>query len=230
MKPPMSAENQNEPLRWIAELDALENIPGETPHDKTKSWDRLYNRLGKKSVKRSLFVYWSAAACLVLILAATWLYRTNNHEQLITKIPARKESQAVNPRMKENDEPAVPATVQLMNHPSKSDIRKPLSKALKITDADTMAVITPKEENIAEQSSNDMDMPVQADSAVLMADVRVKKKLRVVHINNIGKPREDEIPYAASSGRSGHYSTHHSVVVSRNDADDILKIKLSPSN
>ena len=91
MKPPMS-ENQNEPLRWVDQLDALENIPGEAPHDKSKSWDRLYDRLRNKPAKRSRFIYWSAAACLILILGATWLFKSNTKEQGITKIPAKKES------------------------------------------------------------------------------------------------------------------------------------------
>src|SRR5258705_1506391 len=64
----MSNENYNNTGDWRSRLEALDNLPGEPLIDKNASWEKLHDRLREKKGNKKIIWYWSAAACLLLVL------------------------------------------------------------------------------------------------------------------------------------------------------------------
>lgn len=64
----MLNENYNNTGDWRSKLEALDNLPGETIINKNASWEKLHDRLREKRSSKKIIWYWSAAACLLLVL------------------------------------------------------------------------------------------------------------------------------------------------------------------
>jgi hypothetical protein len=75
-----------------------------------------------------------------------------------------------------------------------------------------------------------------ADTIAMITSTPQKKKLRVVHINELGKPVEEEIQFARNTLTPTFEATFFrqdglpGFSLSRNASDNIVKIKLPPSN
>ncbi|MFI5134169.1 MAG: hypothetical protein ACHQEB_07530 [Chitinophagales bacterium] len=186
----MSNENPNS-SHWRNKLEDLEHVPGET-YNKNAAWDKLHERLrGKQSSKKILW-YWVAAACLLFVLMIAFINyykggskRSNNEtatqhskktDSLIsvaneenrdininTAPPLKDKIVTITKKPDKKDQHTV--SVQSISHARFNDtvsihLQDPAIKALQIVDAtSTAATALPS-----------------------------KKKLDVVHINELGDP------------------------------------------
>lgn len=187
----MTNEKPNKSSDWINKLDELESIQG-APFNKEASWNKLYERLYSKSNKRKAIWYWLAAACLFFALFIS-LFISHNKENVLVKNNLR-ENKNVSPFVQhmpvinKDTSPIVSSLLvnkKLFVHPihkidkRNTDIQHDMVSK-KIGE-------NKKEEGIGMGLSSNAVMPV--DTAIsIVYNSPEKKKLKVVHINELGDP------------------------------------------
>jgi hypothetical protein len=183
----MTNEKPNNSSNWRNKLDELKSIQGDG-FNKETSWDKLHERLHSKSNNRERVWYWLAAACLFFALFISFFLSNekenglvqNNIQQKKTNIPFQNAplinkhtSVVVSSLSTENKMP-----VHAINKINTNINHKTLS---------TEIVQNKKEENVIREFTHNAVMPV--DTAIsIVANLPEKKKLKVVHINELGDP------------------------------------------
>ena len=235
----MLHEKPNDPFHWKNKLDELDHLPGETALDKNGSWEKLHGRLGKNSRVKRIGWYWLAAASVLIAMGVRWIIVNQQENKIITKtqnIVAPKE----------------PIKSEILN----DKISPALSTPIAFTQG-TRRVVPPssrKQRRQAIPNAIESKITVVKDSSISLPEINVKssiventlfittvttapvkKKLRIIHINELGKTAEEEMQYARTSPpafrtRSIHQENPSGLSFSRNASDNVIKIKLSPSN
>lgn len=209
----MSQERPNKASGWISNLDALNMIPGETVFHSGAAWKKLENRMAAKKRVITPFWYWIAAASLILTL-------------LIPFIPAKKTNTTV--VLQEKKQSPVKTETSLKKINSMNVVKLPAINNRKINKIKTTfpAAITIKE--IIPEI-----IPADTIAAPLVVNiVKARKKLQVVHINEITEPgNQEELTQHTRSNihfneRNGDDFTK---AYATNSSENIIKIKL-PTN
>ena len=177
--------NSNNEQNLQKKMDALDTLSAGFVFDKDGAWDKLQTKLETKPKRRILPVYWmSAAACLVvMILMFNIRGRREEHTAAVTPVIA------IQPHKDTKVQVATVATRQsdtVAIVPSTYSAKK--------------SVFTKKEEVAAAQQKDiplikeEVQQPVTpiADSHPQRMAV-VKKKWKVVHINELGNIQEEEV-------------------------------------
>ena len=185
----MSDENQNN--NWKSRLDELESLQGEIMPDKNATWEKLHLRLGgKKSNHKKMIWYW-AAACLLLVLMMPVLV-VNKEESQLTKTGIKQKQQLetstdaviqsaqdpvklINSPLKKNEVIAFPKRANKLH----GNVT-PAEVSNRIPSVDTLAFTGVVKENI-----NNLLQPLDTSSHIV-ATLPAKKKLKVIHINELG--------------------------------------------
>jgi len=183
----MSNENPNNTPRWRNKLDELEHLPNSV-FNGDAAWDKLHGRLQGNKKTRKIFWYWIAAACLVFGLVIALLnYHQNSSE------PANKET-AVKHQPAEIKEPI--STVEEVNKNEFDNTAEPVkdkivSAANKPVHKNRRFVITevahPDDVPASYPENEPVAKPLQIVKNSTAANP-LKKKLNVIHINELGDP------------------------------------------
>ncbi len=230
----MEDERAGEPLQWRNALDELTVLPGEAAIDKEAAWNRLQVRLQKKPRRKSVVPYWAAAAAtLLFVMAVWWMHGKQPHGRLTDgkqlPPPATRATVPV-PAPEQQAMVAVPQGVQKksLNAPvrTKSGLR-------------TAGAVPPPAAVIVKQDLPDLPSPAvtlptqpSADTQHALAVLPVQKKLRIVHLNELGVAPA-ETPLARTAGapylqaKLSNTEDLSKFFITRNTSDDILKVKLS---
>ena len=186
----MLNEKQTDSSYWKNKLEELESLPGESGN-KNALWNKLHERLQEKPRRNKIVWYW-AAACLLPVLLLLWMV-SNKKDPAIVKIDkqlkqnkiiptprlplSRKETFVISPLVSVERNLSIknagknPGRVASgRNNPAKN-------KATVITSTNTVIETIP-------------ELIVKADpppdtTAAVASIVVTKKKLRVVHINEL---------------------------------------------
>ena len=190
----MSNENPNNTSPWRNKLDELEDLPG-SAFNKDAAWDKLYGRLrGNKGNKKMLW-YWIAAACLLAGLLIALLNYDKNTSQPVNKETVMKQQlkeikksvlkvEEVNKNESENNAGLIKnKIVTTSNKPIQRSRRTPTEVATTKNHPDDIVINYPEKEPIVRPWQIINTNPA---TAVLPQ----KKKLNVVHINELGDPVE----------------------------------------
>ena len=210
----MSNEKQNN--SWKGKLDELEQHP-DASFSKAAAWEQLYERLEEKPRRNKGVWYVAAAACLLLVAIASWkVLHTKTNDQLVVE----KTSAPVTPVTATTNTPGTDTTVS-----QQSFIVKPIDPASIKTEPVVIGK-TAKERNtptylssthkksypilpvavpVASQTTTTVTAIPALPPASLLTVVTAppKKKLKVVHINELDDSMEDEIKMAKSA--NWHY-------------------------
>lgn len=209
----MQEEIQNNRSEWKKRLDDLEAPASEA------AWDKLHSRLQDKKRNKKPVWWYLAAAYVVTVFFLLSFFRSDtnvkndmsNAEQQIKIILSRP-----------------PAIVKKETAPQNKNV---LSHTLKKTNP------TPKKEIVP--------VNIEAPTAIHIPDtsslaannipsVAPKKKLRVVHINELEPPvdeeKQDWAQNEKTKSRRGKNKNLIHAYVSNSTSDKVLKISLSPSN
>jgi hypothetical protein len=237
----MLNEKPGNDFHWKSKLDEMESLPGET-FNKEAAWEKLHKRMQGKSANKSVVWYWAAAACLLMALIIPLLFLTNKKESVIVKNNSvEKQTQSSSHLLPPGDIDtsviisSMSAVEKLPAQFSKENNKINSSINLKAIPVEAIAGKTQKEEYITQKVSDNAAVPV--DTAIsIVANLPEKKKLKVVHINELGDP-VTEIPNVARNYE------HHSFQVkflnqevytspshSGNTGFNIFKTKNPPSN
>jgi hypothetical protein len=203
----MINEKPNNNIDWKDKLDELESLAGEK-FNKEVSWEKLHARLQSKPKTKKMIWYWLAAACLFFGLFIS-IFLSNKKEFFLVKnnflkkkinSPSSQKTLTIN-----KDTSAVISSLsttenKILVHSIK-DIDK-INTNINHKTIRTEIVQNKKEENITRQLNNNAVMPV--DTAIsIVANLPQKKKLKVVHINELGDP-------VSEISNIARYSEHHS--------------------
>lgn len=176
-------------------LEGLNALEGGIVYAKEEAWEKLQTRMDKPAKKAWILPARMAAAALLLLMAgaAGYYYLTNTTDKKIT---------AAQPSTPDTLVAVVPATIaaiplpeiQLQTSSSTANVRKYDTTHIQIT-TETLEIITiqpnpqPEPETIATVDTQAIPEPTTAP------------KMRVVHINNLGKPiTDDERPEYVYNG------------------------------
>jgi len=218
-----------ETMHWKNKLEELDNLPGET-WDKDVAWEKLHQRVeGKPRNKKIIYRYALIAACLVFLLSLYWIVGNKSEKKAL---PAKLETiTKLNPASDavKNKENSISVSTPKKRTANKIDnIKNKLIYKDKIVLLDTM---------INEKSNPDSIHLTEENQFISSADttavliVKNPVKLKVVHINELGKPVAEKIKLAHTpKSFQSRYEERVSNFYSNNTDDNIFRIKLSPHN
>jgi len=207
----MQSENHNNFPTWKSKLEELESLPGETMPDKNAAWEKLDARMkGKKPQKKAVW-YWIAAACILFLFTIPSI------------IPGKKDHQPANTALKQNQNEK-PASVPILSPPKDSaTIKYPVLSKKKV------AVISIKSNQLAHRNIREdksvkfrvydtvsIENPIAATvkktlqaidtSSVFVSTMPAKKRLPVVHVNELDDPANIPPQVARNSEKpSSHF-------------------------
>ena len=227
----MSDEKVNKSFYWKDKLDELDLLPGEAPVDKEAGWQQLRNRLQKKPRKKKGIAYWIAAACLVGVMVLTRLQLMQPEETLVRRDthPAPRTS------LKHLPVTGNQKFLATLKQTAKKNIHPPESKD-KLYPVVVKAAATGEPVPLPDTVKETLPAadPYQPVDTVHLITAAPKKKLRVVHINEVNRPEDDtqlaSNDPAPSSAQLSRENSLPNFSVSRNASDNIIKIKISSSN
>ena len=243
----MLHERHDEPFYWKNKLEDLDHLPKEPAADKADLWKRLHARLGQKAYKTKSGWYWTAAACVLLAIGISWFLvegktskpvsekrlplpqQSSNKEIVVSIEPSKIDRQHINVIAKESEKARL-AKAPLIVNSKKTELPKVLVVA-KQNDVSNRPDIT----DSLQVSGRSTFRPDDTVSSNSIAATPTRRKLRVIHINDLEKQSELEIKYAGTGSGSaqGKKLPNEGISafsLSKNTSDDIVKIKLSPSN
>jgi hypothetical protein len=194
MESNMSNGNRNS-ATWRSKLDELESLPGEIMPDKNAAWDKLHSRLAtKRNNNKKVTWYWTAAACVLFALMIPTFVTNKREAQLTTTTIKQNLSRVKTPArtliekdvLKENVRPAKKSeiiSVRTKNEKLNSKtIPQETSNEIRLYD-------TVSSHSLMKENVNIISQPADTLSYIASA-LPVKKKLKVVHINELGDPVE----------------------------------------
>ena len=212
----MSNENHNNLKPWKDKLEALEKLPGDG-FDKAASWEKLYGRLNKKEPRKKLRWFWIAAACLAFALIISMFLFKNTPDKITASAKKSATSQPQKPVAKVEAKNAEAEKIDSITLQKKAvAIDKIInSKSYKITPVRPLLKVrlpdTVSEQNLTLQPGNHFINPDNTLSHLAIAKP-VKKKLQVVHLNELGDPVEE------MTGLEKNVSTHYFEIKFANQA------------
>jgi len=181
----MSNENPNNTPQWRSKLDELEHLPG-APFKGDAAWDKLYGRLAGNKKSKKIFWYWMAAACLLAGLMVTLLNQRKTisqpeHHETAIKQPKKTDIPVVRTNKYENRIESIEDKII-----RRSD--KPVQRNRRILLTQVSAKVQSNESIIDDPEQHLIAKPLQIVRNSTAAVVLPKKKLNVVHINELGDP------------------------------------------
>ncbi len=203
----MSHENHNNLKPWKNKLEEFKKIP-EPLFDKGASWEKLYEKLNEKHPAKKTDWYWMAAAFLVFALIIS-LFFINNKPDKTTASEIKTTSPNIandaNKTAGKKDEVEKASTIisskneivankKTNNKTIKTVPVKPFLK-LRLTD-------TVSEQSLAIKPGGNFINPVNTSPDLVKAKP-AKKKLKVVHVKELGDPAE------GSTAIEGNVSTYY---------------------
>jgi len=185
----MSNENPNNAPQWRSKLDKLEHFPG-SAFNSDVAWDKLYGRLqGKKKSKKILW-YWIPAACLLFAVMITILNYQRPTPQVLDKETVKEQPKEIKkPVLKvgeinENKKEASAETKNgIVSIPERSRQRD-----RSIAGIETVTKVHSDEVIMSDPEKEPLVKPLQIINTNPTIAVLPKKKLNVVHINELGDP------------------------------------------
>ncbi len=228
----MSNENPNNTPHWRNKLDDLERLPGSTFHANA-AWDKLHGRLQGDKKSKKIHWYWIAAACLVFGLIIMILNFQKTTPPILNRETVKEQPKEIKkPVLKlqeasKNEIDNIPGSVKdkivtTSNQPAQRNRRIVPTEVAKVQSNDTMA-------NYPEQEPVAKSLQIVNNNSTA-ATAPPKKKLNVVHINELGDPVIEVPDMASKMGKHSFKLANEEVYVNptvyKNTDFTILKTKL----
>ena len=232
----MSQEKASELFQWKNSLDDLKNLPGEPEMNKLEAWQNLHARLDKKRCSNRIAWYWIAAASFIVGISIFWLFADSGKPEAV--VTHTKASDSFPTRMKKDSVPEQQPVQSPVVAFQKQRLEKRESGKQTYRSTRSENPVTPVfVSNFSRDTVHEITVapPNSVDTLVQTVAAPIKKKLSVVHINELEATSDQLTQYArglapASRGTRSKTDRLSTVLLTRNSSDDIVKIKLSPSN
>jgi hypothetical protein len=189
----MSIKKPNNHSGWKSKLDELDCLPGEKNPYSNALWQKLDSRLQEKKRSRKALWYWAAAVLLPVLMLSLWAIRGKENE-LVKTLPVQDQPQKT-----------IAAGIQVINKDTAAvtEVIKNEKKSIVTVNKETEQMIPGTaviKETVTGTTANDTNTFVQLMPAIIPAATTdtsvttavavqpVKKKLKVVHINELNEP------------------------------------------
>jgi len=190
----MSNENPNNTPHWRNKLDEMKHLPGSS-FTSDAAWDKLYGRLRGNKNSKKIFWYWIAAACLVFALIITVLNYHKNASETSTKQAAVKQEREINKhgiKVEAVDNKKNEGGNENVNELGKDKMvaasNKPIQRKRRLATSGVAAKVQSNDVAINYPEQQPVAKSLQIVNNSTIAVVPAKKKLNVVHINELGYP------------------------------------------
>jgi hypothetical protein len=237
----MHNEKQND-TNWINKLDEPACLPAQEMIDKNAAWERLYERLRKKRWKNKMIWYW-AAACLFIAFSLPIIIVRKNTNSIVKEVSQKnkKEPQPIANSSSMPERAGTEGQNVLMIEKKEgnpvirkrtiSNLHAPNAQVKKISrDANSENAKATRQELIINTVTS-VDIP-----SPMITVLAVKKKMRVVHINEL-ENAEDGIASSITDRQQSTFSmsfgNNTQTTKQTSPARDyagIFKIKISSKN
>jgi hypothetical protein len=201
MESAMPNENSNKPA-WKTKLDDTQGLEFFLLPDKALSWEKLSGRLEKKKDRKALIWYWTAACFFIVSGVTLWMLSKNTQTVVVPSVASKPVIIKIKDNSWSKNEDAVKISVgpadspgsknSLLKIPTPKKISEPqkqnFEEIFPVTVAQNVVSANDLHEQVAEQNP-----PIKT---VSLAEVLPKKKLRVVHINELGEAMEPPANFA----------------------------------
>lgn len=178
---------------WKGSLEDADHFPAETLLNKNEAWEKLYKRLHNKPQHKIARWYWMAAACLLIVAAIFLLMHKQEQQPAFATNPSR------------SNKPAAGIAKKTILTNENNNKLVSISKGDKITvspglykNNSTVVKIETVHNRILDSVNNSVltktviTPTIHFDSAMAtIATKPPKRKLRVVHVNEIDQPAEE---------------------------------------
>jgi len=188
----------NSPNNWKILLEDPQRFQGEILSDKNELWERIYHRLHKNPQRKVLVWYWAAACLLIvtIVTVALLISKGKTDYKVVSEPAIVKTFNPVDPvssssSNENNGENVLSSTPK--NHTAGS-IHKNNLPALKKS-SDTKYIIDSTMNQLPQLVITPITPTTTANDSSAVSSITIappsKKKLRVVHLNEIGQPVEE---------------------------------------
>lgn len=190
----MLNEKHNDPFGWKKKLEGLTRLPGEAALDKHAAWEKLHGRLQQKPHRNKAVWYWAAAcillACIIPLMIA------NKKENIVVKSNPFQKQHTITPAIELQ---TLPFTIKAPIQVKEKQIERGIAKKQHIITKNTIKQdepVTAIAETIVEKDpvGTIIPAPLIDTAGIVAAAVPVKKKLSVVHINELESPSAQFFP------------------------------------
>ncbi|OLY91172.1 hypothetical protein SAMN05444008_11239 [Cnuella takakiae] len=230
----MQHEKSDKPSALHSKLQGLEQLPGEPAPDTAALWSRLERRMEHRPAPQRRYLLW-AAACLLLVAGAAAFFTYQQEEQRQAQQPTvgathpvAISSDPVKAAAPVVDQQAIVLERKVTGKPNRNGlVALPKVQQHEPVKAAPVAATGP--------STPEMQAPIATPPAtpdIALVEQPPARKLKVVHLNEIGKvaPVPPGNALLAHETLPAHRDGRGSISFSRNTSDDIIKINLSPVN
>lgn len=187
----MLNEDPNNTPRWRNKLDDLEHLPG-SAFNRDAAWDRLYGRLQGNKKSKKIFWYWAAAACLLFGLMITILNYQKTTPQASTNETAIRQAKEIKKPVSKAEEVNKNENenhVELIKNKIVTTSNKLNQRNRRIIQTEIAIKVQPGNVVINYPEKGPLVKPLQIiNTNSTTAILPPKKKLNVVHINELGDP------------------------------------------
>ncbi|MEO8769220.1 MAG: hypothetical protein ABI402_04030 [Ferruginibacter sp.] len=231
----MSNEKYNS--NWKTNLQELSCLPGENKPDVNAAWQKLEARLSTKKRKRKPLVYWLAAASFLTCI-------------LITILPGKNNKETANQNLTRQNKQADKKEIAIQfSHEKKNDIvitqlnkkfkPKPITNKIHLIKSYSVPTVTEPVLTITSEKKDSFITSTIIPQTIKSKPIvfsSLKKKMPVVHINDIEKPVDPIEAVAGNNDRPAFRVRLFNRNISAgspagyNDNISGLKIKLPPQN
>ncbi|HEY4156027.1 MAG TPA: hypothetical protein VGM24_11385 [Puia sp.] len=210
----MSDEKHPNPRSAAGKLDGLDFLPDETRLDKTLAWEKLYSRIRQKQDRKTGGWYRLVAAsvlCALLLYGITRphtgrdlaKHNTKNRGTIIPALPqqpARKSNAGGAESLALKTNKSVQGTLLPHSHNNRARLfTRDIHPAVQDFTPGT-AIMAPKSDLPVSEAAA---LPVDAGTTEKVVPPIAKRKLRVVHMNELDEPMEADDNLVKNSGRHG---------------------------
>jgi hypothetical protein len=200
----MKEINTGKLFNWKDTVEQLTQLPGEPAFDKSAAWDKLQQRLHKKINTKKIIWYRLAAACLLICFLATAIFFIKQAPSTAAVVSQPKQiTEAVQqPSIIQNENKNNGITRLFKNTNATKPIvvkkyKKVIIATTSVTDVATVELPNLNKEELP-LSEIKIVHPLITDTTASFTAIASanKKKLKVVHINELGLPLERETSVA----------------------------------
>ncbi len=217
----MSNENYNSSLNWKRKLDELESLPGETMPDKNVSWEKIHARVDGKKPERKPVWYWIAAASVLFLLMIPFFisYKKNDPLSSLSNTSLKQNESETKQNQQEKQVPVKTGNHNKDSFTVENDVLPEKNQPVSFHQSNK-AGLKNVEENKKDESqlydtintqnqiteTTDNSSPIIMDTSSSNASIiAAKKKLPVVHINELGEPDNEPQVARSSEKPSVHF-------------------------
>ncbi|MDQ2862896.1 MAG: hypothetical protein M3R50_04445 [Bacteroidota bacterium] len=185
----MSDEKAGNNFQWKNKLEDLESLPGEI-FNKEATWDKLHERMQGNQSNKKFVWYWIAAACLFFALFISF-FLSNKKENVLVKNNSAKNKLSASFTLPviTKDTVAIISSLPLEKKMPASPVENYTKINLFLAGKITKPKIVPDKKEEFVEHTMISTAAVSVDTLLsVVSNLPEKKKLKVVHINELGYP------------------------------------------